>query len=400
MTETQSRTDDAVPESARTTFREIRQQPEVWRETAQVVREHRPQLTEFLRPLLERPELRVVFTGAGTSAFTGGVVAPTIARATGRRVEAIATTDLVSNPRHYLAEDVPTLLVSFARSGNSPESVATTQLADALVTDSYHLVITCNADGELAHELARNPRAFVLTLPERTHDVGFAMTSSFTSMLLAALLVFLGDADAVIGRVADAAETVLEGRWAQVAGRANGDTRRLVYLGSGPLAALAQESALKLLELTAGRTISYHDSSLGFRHGPKAVLDDTTLAVVFVSGDPYTRSYDLDILGELRAALGPERVLAVSPVALDGVDGLDDAIVFADLEDVDDGFLSAAFVVVAQILAFSFALAVGTTPDNPFPGGAVNRVVKGVRIHPLGDEGGAGGAGAADAAQS
>jgi tagatose-6-phosphate ketose/aldose isomerase len=158
-----------------------------------------------------------------------------------------------------------------------------------------------------------------------------------------------------------------------------------VYLGSGPLAALAQESALKLLELTAGGVVSYHDSPLGFRHGPKSVLNDETLAVVFLSADPYTRGYDLDIVGELRAALDPSRVLAVAADAPDDVD----ALILPGLTGVDDGFLAVGYVVVAQILALSFALGVGTTPDNPFPGGSVNRVVQGVRIHDLATAGAA-----------
>jgi tagatose-6-phosphate ketose/aldose isomerase len=142
---------------------------------------------------------------------------------------------------------------------------------------------------------------------------------------------------------------------------------------------LAQESALKLLELTAGSIVSYHDSALGFRHGPKAVLDDETLAVVFLSADPYTRSYDLDIVRELRDALEPSRVLTVSATAQEDVE----ALVPPGLQGIDDGFLAVVYVVVAQILALSFALEVGTTPDNPFPGGSVNRVVQGVRIHEL-----------------
>lgn len=389
MTETDARTDGAertaaVPAGAEATFREIRQQPEVWRESARLVREHRARIDAFLAPLLAREKLRIIFTGAGTSAFTGDVVAPTIAKATGRRVDSVATTDLVSNPRHYLAEDVPTLLVSFARSGNSPESVATTHLAEEILGEVHHFVITCNTDGELAHEQDENQRALVLRLPPRTNDEGFAMTSSFTSMLLTALLVFLGDvlgdAEELVERLAADAQSVID-RWTAIAGRASSEIKRVVYLGSGPLAALAEESALKLLELSAGRTVGFHDSALGFRHGPKAVLDSQTLAVVFLSADPYTRRYDLDILAELRAALGDERVIAVASGELDEPG----AVRLAGLADVDDGFLAPVFVIVAQILAVSFALAVGATPDNPFPGGAVNRVVKGVRIHSLDD---------------
>jgi tagatose-6-phosphate ketose/aldose isomerase len=150
-----------------------------------------------------------------------------------------------------------------------------------------------------------------------------------------------------------------------------------VYLGSGAFTPLAQEAALKLLELTAGQIVSFHDSPLGFRHGPKAILNDETLAVVFVSADPYTRRYDLDIVTELKRALRDEQVLVVT-----AGDGAGQNIVHLDgLEELDDGFGAVAAIVPAQILALSCALEVGTTPDNPFPNGDVNRVVRGVRIH-------------------
>ncbi|WIB64673.1 SIS domain-containing protein [Curtobacterium sp. MCBD17_040] len=386
MTETNPDIDvDLAAAGATATFREIRQQPDVWLEAASIVQGRRADLDAFLAPLLAHDDLRIVFTGAGTSAFAGGVVAPTVARATGRRVESIATTDIVSNPRHYLAEDVPTLLVSFARSGNSPESVAATRLTDQVLGDASHLVITCNAGGALAQEHQERPDSFVLLMPQRSDDAGFAMTSSFTSMMLSALLAFLGDAPETVAALSSAANQVIGEDWDSIKGLAQDGLRRLVYLGSGPLAALAQESALKTLELTAGGVVSYHDSSLGFRHGPKAVLDAETLVVVYISNDPYTRSYDLDIVAELRTAIGASRVLSV---ATDGVG--EGAIVLEGLRGTDDGYLAIAYILVAQILALSFALRVGTTPDNPFPGGDVNRVVQGVHIHELEDSAGDG----------
>ena len=374
--------DKAEASGAAATYREIRQQPEVWAEAASIVGHRRAEIDAFLSPLLEHKDLRIIFTGAGTSAFAGGVVAPTVAHATGRRVESIATTDLVSNPRHYLSEDVPTLLVSFARSGNSPESVAATRLADQLLDRAHHLIITCNEDGALAKEHQQRDTSLVLLMPARSDDAGFAMTSSFTCMMLSALLTFLGEAPDTINALATAAKRLIDDDWGRIERAAEEGVRRLVYLGSGPLSALAQESALKSLELTAGRIVSYHESSLGFRHGPKAVLDDETLVVVYISNNPYTRSYDLDIVSELREAVGRERVLSV---ASDHAVGEDGVVILEGLAGADDGYLSVAFVVVAQILALSFALRVGTTPDNPFPGGSVNRVVQGVRIHDLDD---------------
>jgi tagatose-6-phosphate ketose/aldose isomerase len=365
---------------AEATIREISQQPDVWRETAAIVERERPSVEAFLAPLLARDDLRIVLTGAGTSAFAGGVAAPALARLLGRRFDAVATTDIVSNPRDQFAEDVPTLLVSFARSGNSPESVAATRLADEVLSEVSHLVITCDPSGGLYREHQDRGGSLVVLMAPRSNDEGFAMTSSFTSMLLAALLIFGGENPAAVEALATAAESVLAEQWDRLERLAEQDYRRIVYLGSGPLAALAREAALKLLELTAGAVVSYHDSPLGFRHGPKSVLDDSTLVVTFVSSDPYTRNYDLDMLDELRA-LAPDRVLAVaarrpeegSAVVLDGV------------EDLGDAFLAVAYIMVAQILALSFALRAGTTPDNPFPSGSVNRVVKGVRIHPLGE---------------
>jgi putative AgaS family sugar isomerase len=371
--------EDAAARGAEATHREIRQQPAVWHEAAEIVHQRRAELDAFLTPLLDRRDLRIVLAGAGTSAFAGGVVAQTLARSLRRRVDSVATTDLVSNPKHHLAEDLPTLLVSFARSGNSPESVAATRLADEVLSDVHHLVITCDPSGALALEHEHDADSLVLAMPARSNDAGFAMTSSFTSMVLSALLVFLGDAPETVAALAAAAEAVFDDEWARIAQLADAGVKRLVFLGSGPLASLAQESALKLLELTAGSIVSYHDSALGFRHGPKAVLDAETLAVVFLSTDPYTRNYDLDIVRELRGALEPARVLTVAAGAVEGVE----ALVLPGLDGIDDGYLAVAYVVVAQILALSFALNVGTTPDNPFPGGDVNRVVQGVRIHSL-----------------
>ena len=172
------------------TAREIAQQPDLWLQVAQLVRAQHSNLDGFLAPLLANPALRVVLTGAGTSAFIGDCLAPALALHLGRRVDAVATTDLVTGPQLRLQSDTPTLLVSFARSGNSPESVAAVDLVEQLVHESHHLIVTCNADGALAACTQRLRNARVVVLPDATNDRGFAMTSSFSSMLLAAALAF------------------------------------------------------------------------------------------------------------------------------------------------------------------------------------------------------------------
>ena len=373
------------------TAREIAQQPDVWREAAASIADRRADIDAFLAPLLARPELRIVLTGAGTSAFVGDIAAPALTQLLGRRVDAVATTDIVSNPRQYLGEDLPTLLVSFARSGNSPESVAATALADEVLTDVHHLIVTCDAGGALFAQHRDRENSAIVLMPTRANDQGFAMTSSFTSMLLSSLLIFGGENDAAVAALGRAVDGILADRQDDIRQRAGDAYERVIYLGSGALSGLARESALKLLELTAGRVVTYHDSALGFRHGPKAVLNDRTLALVYVSSDPYTREYDRDIVAELRSALTADHVIAISSEDLPQDEG--HTWVLGDLADLGDGFLAVAYVVIAQLLGLSFSLELGLTPDNPFPNGSVNRVVEGVTIHPLSSAGDAASAG-------
>lgn len=361
------------------TAAEITQQPQAWREAAEIIDARRAEIDAFLAPLTAKAGLRIVFTGAGTSAFAGGVVAPTVARSTGLRAEHIATTDIVSNPRHCFAEDVPTLLVSFARSGDSPESLAATRLASEMVSDVRHLVITCNEEGELGRVHSRDPRSFVLTMPPRTNDQGFAMTSSFTTMVLSALLVFIPALRSHVELFSDVAEDLVSRRWQEVAGLAAPGTERLVFLGSGPLRALAQEGALKTLELTAGGIAAFYDSSLGFRHGPKAVLNEKTLVVLFESNDEYTEEYDRDIFTEVASAVSAQRVILVGAGAARAEKG----VALPRIGGIDDGGAAIVYAIVAQILALTFSVQRGVTSDNPFPNGSVNRVVQGVSIHAL-----------------
>lgn len=385
--------DQFEQEGAGHTAREIAQQPTVWRKTGEKVRSYREEADAFLRPLLEKQDLRVVLTGAGTSAFVGEILAPALSRKLERRVDAVATTDLVSNPNEYFAEDRPTLLVSFARSGNSPESIAATELADQCLSECHHLVFTCDSTGRLYKDHSGADRSLSLLMPEATNDQGFAMTSSFTSMILSAWLI-LGNSEPedLVERLASAAEGLLSARSENIQGLASSGYERVIYLGSGSLKGLAHESALKMLELTAGAIVTSFESPMGFRHGPKSILNERTLTIVYVSEDPYTQRYDLDLLSELQQSMQPSSLIAVtaSPdvVTGSGSVALDEHNVWGleDLKGVEDPALAIPFVLVAQLLGLYSSLALGLAPDNPFPDKKVNRVVEGVTIYPLQSE--------------
>ena len=368
------------------TAREIAQQPEVWRTVHALVQSQRAAIDAFLQPLLALPDLRIVLTGAGSSAFIGQCLAPALLQQLGAkpglRVEAIATTDIVSNPAQCLQPGVPTLLVSFARSGNSPESLAAGELADATVGECHHLAVTCAADGTLARRLGGRDRAHVLLLPDETHDRAFAMTSSFTGMLLAAAWAF-GLALPSAQTLGDAARQLLATEAARLDALNAQPFERVVVLGSNGLQGLAKEAALKVLELSDGRLVALADSPLGFRHGPKTVLNDRTLVLIVLSNDSYTRRYDLDLLRELRRQ-GRGRIVALSTSALNAEDALAADDVLLDLPvNAPDLALAPVALVFAQCLALLASLKLGITPDNPSASGTVTRVVSGVIIHPL-----------------
>ncbi len=371
------------------TTREIHQQPAVWNELITDFFKEQESFKSFLTAIYEKhDQVRVILTGAGTSAFVGDTLVPELSRQNKGNVqfESIATTNIVSNPTEYLFKDTPTILVSFARSGNSPESVATVSLGQEIVDDFYQVVITCNKDGLLAKNIKDDPNSITMLMPEKANDQSLAMTSSFTAMIIAAYALFTDNSftKAVADQVIASAESLIEKLGDTVDDILGFDFERIVYLGSGLLSQLSHEAALKMLELSGGQVVAIHESSLGFRHGPKSILNDKSAVVLFVSQDPYTRKYDIDILRELAAAKSGMKIIALTENEDAEVEGLADWVVTvnAGTESLSNDFnLALLYVIFAQTLALKKSIQLGITPDNPSPDGAISRVVKGVTIY-------------------
>ena len=363
------------------TAREIEQQPRMLEQTHALVAGLHAQIRAFAGPILEDPAARVILTGAGSSSYIGQCVAPLLDRRLAARVDAVPTTDIVCAPHLYLEPPQPLLLVSFGRSGNSPESLAAVELAEALVHDVRHLAIVCNAEGALGKSAVA--RSMTVLLPAQTHDRGFAMTSSFSCMVYAVVAALLpaGSMDGRIGAIAEATARVIDQSLPALRELAQGRYERVAWLGSGVLQGLAREAALKLGELTNGAVATCFESPLGFRHGPKTFVNERTLVLVFVSNDPLTRRYDQDLIDELRRDGCAGRVVEVTarPRPEAGADHLP----VAAMADADDLDLLWPYVAVAQVFAFLTARALQVSVDNPNPAGVVNRVVQGVRLYAL-----------------
>ena len=372
------------------TAKEIIQQPDTWRESVKNLIKNKIEIKSFIDYFLSKKEFRIILTGAGTSAFAGEVCEPYLTSLLNKRVEAIATTDLVASPKSYFIKDIPTLLVSFARSGNSPESVHAVNLATQLVDDLYQIVITCNENGKLAKNTVNDEKSLLLLMPPQTNDLGFAMTSSFTTMVLNAMAVFnidnIENFSSDVDKLSNSVNDFIENNIEKVTSLANEDFERIVYLGSSTSKGIARESALKVLELTAGKVNASYDTPLGFRHGPKSVVDDKTVSVIYISNDEYTRKYDLDLAKEMLAHKKNDKVVIVGDNIEEDI--LNKADYVFNVENINytvenEVLLPLQQIIFGQMLSFLKSVNLGITPDNPCPTGEVNRVVQGVILHEL-----------------
>ena len=372
------------------TAKEIIQQPDTWRESVKNLIKNKIEIKSFIDSFLSKKEFRIILTGAGTSAFAGEVCEPYLTSLLNKRVEAIATTDLVASPKSYFIKDIPTLLVSFARSGNSPESVHAVNLATQLVDDLYQVVITCNENGKLAKNTVNDEKSLLLLMPPQTNDLGFAMTSSFTTMVLNAMAVFnidnIENFSSDVDKLSNSVNDFIENNIERVTSLVNEDFERIVYLGSSTSKGIARESALKVLELTAGKVNASYDTPLGFRHGPKSVVDDETVSVIYISNDEYTRQYDLDLAKEMLAHKKNDKVVIVGDNIEEDI--LNKADYVFNVENINytvenEVLLPLQQIIFGQMLSFLRSVNLGITPDNPCPTGEVNRVVQGVILHEL-----------------
>ncbi|PID66288.1 MAG: sugar isomerase [Gammaproteobacteria bacterium] len=373
---------------ANDTIREIAQQPLCWKQIPALLDKQNPALYRLIAEQLDHRDAVITFCGAGTSAYIGQILAATVQRFAKARVRAVATTDIVSRPDNYFSADSQGIVFAFGRSGNSPESIDTAEKVTQLAPNVEQINVTCNPNGELS----QRQDGHVCLMPPPTHDSSFVMTSSFSTMLLFTYRLIAraaGQPSADLGPVIDCAE-----RWCRqllihpAIASATGASR-LVYLGSNTLYGAAREAALKALEMTAGQVVTLAETSLGFRHGPKSIVDNHTTVCLFVSNNAYTQRFDRDMVIELLenhqakqiVAVANQKVCAELSAKYPDNELLHFITLPGNLDNVDDVLLAPLFVLVSQIIALSLAIRHDISPDNPCPTGEVNRVVQGVTLY-------------------
>ena len=379
--------EELIKRKAIDTAREIAQQPLTWLKTVQQIKNEKENIARFLDEIGQPGDYDIVFIGAGTSEFVGNSLFPHINKLTHTKARSVASTDMVTAVADYLEKDRPTLLVSFGRSGNSPESVGAVSAGEEYLNHPHQLFITCNANGALAKSVSQLKHAYSIQLTPETNDLSFAMTSSFTNMMLAACLVFdLKHLDTLEKQVSDVVASVtniVTNQVVDIRSMVKGfPFERIVYLGSNELKGIAQESALKMLELTAGEVVTMYDSPMGFRHGPKSIINDRTLSVILLSDDPFTRRYEMDLVHEISAQRKGNRLLVVTNMTEDNIESYADYVIhLGGAGKLPTILLGLEMITVSQSIAFFRSYDMGITTDNPCPTGEVNRVVTGVTIY-------------------
>lgn len=382
---------DKVERGLEHTPREIWQQPGAWRQTYERCRERRDDLAQLLRDAgvgrgtTASPTVYLV--GAGTSDYVGRALAPFLRRRWGCDAWPVPSTALLTDFDEYHFAGRDYLWISFSRSGDSPEGVAMLERALQRHRAIRHIVITCNGKGQMAELSAlHSGRALALVLDDAVNDRGLAMTSSFSNMLLAGQCVGhleeLARFGETVAQMAETGNQFLPAAAEVAAAVADLGCTRSCFVGSGALRAVADESALKVVELTAGKVTTLAESPLGLRHGPMSSVDAQTLFVAYLSSEARRRGYELDLLREIaRKQLGRVRVV-VTVQGIDDVSPLTDYCLSLDCPaDFLDLHRPILDVMLGQLIGLFSSMRCGLKPDQPSPNGAITRVVQPIKLY-------------------
>jgi tagatose-6-phosphate ketose/aldose isomerase len=373
------------------TPREIWQQPDTWGLTYRLCAGHTAELNDVLRRAgigrgsTSSPTVYLV--GAGTSDYTGRALAPLLRRRWGCDVWALPSTTLLTDFEEFHRAGREYLWISFSRSGESPEGVALLERALDRHSHVRHLVITCNAQGPMAQLCSRHPdRAFALVLDEAVNDRGLAMTSSFTNMVLAgqcaAHLDDLAQFGEVVSQIADAGRKFVTAAAETAAEVTTLGCARACFVGSGALRAVADECALKVVELSAGKVATLAETPLGLRHGPMSSVDGQTLFTAFLSSEPRRRGYELDLLREIdRKRLGRVRLAVTASNSRDVADLADYCLSLGLAANFEDQHRPVLDVMLGQLLGLFASMRCGLKPDQPSPSGTITRVVQPIQLY-------------------
>jgi tagatose-6-phosphate ketose/aldose isomerase len=368
---------------------EIAHQPDTWGKTFELFCSQRASIQNFLASAglsgTRTPEVIVYLVGAGTSDYTGRAISYLLRKNWQCEVIAVPSTDLLTQMDQMILAGRKYLWISFSRSGDSSEGVAVLEKARTRYPDIYHIVISCNANGRMLKGGAGDPKSLGICMIDGANDRGLAMTSSFSNMVIfGQCMAHVNNIDAyepVLRKLVAGGKSLLPRAADCAASVAKQGYTKACFVGSGPLREVAKESALKVLEMTAGKTLTMTESALGLRHGPMAALDDQSLFVCFLSGDERVQGYERDLLREIGTKKIARRRVVVGGGELVTDSYAEDYLAPAGITGIADEYRAPVDVMFGQLLGLFSSIQWKLMPDSPSPGGVITRVVEKVNIY-------------------
>lgn len=335
-------------------YQEILDQPETWKLIAKRFKEKEQSIKEFLND-----KDTFIFSGCG-SGHNASVYSKNISDFFLEK----ACYDYQSSEINFYAKEIykkgnnkNTATFLFSRSGDTTEVIgALEQIKKNKLSSTFG--ITCYEDSFLYR---KSDYSFSLI---DANEKAVTTTKSLTSMDLLSILIFnslskSNNLTESITKLPAFGKKVIENF--EELGKIIGETEkinRFFILSNMPNFGIARESKLKLLEMT----LSWADcfNTLDFRHGPKAVVDENSLIVVFLSDRAL--DYELSIAKEMKK-LGGNLLIFGDMVPKEFYELTENIV---DLgENINEWIRGILFLPVIQLLCYYKAIKKGLDPDNP-----------------------------------
>ena len=259
-----------------------------------------------------------------------------------------------------------TLFVTLSQSGETADTLAA--LRSAKQAGYLSTLTICNvAESSMVRE------SELVLLTRAGPEIGVASTKAFTTQLTAVGLLVVALARRMVLDAAREGELVMQllklpglvektlqlDASIRVLAETFADKRHALFLGRGPLHAVAMEGALKLKEISYIHAEAYAAAEL--KHGPLALVDEDMPVVAVAPNNELLEKLKSN-LQEVRARGGQLFVFADPQTGLQSGDGV---TVIPMPVKVTELQAPVIFAVPMQLLAYHVAVLKGTDVDQP-----------------------------------
>ncbi len=333
------------------TIVEIRNQYEALEKTLDLFESKRDALSSAWKEASPRA---LVFLGCGSSFMVSCSLRDAAGAMTDLPVYAFAAGDLWLNHTRYRRQLSGALVVAVSRSGRTSEIL---HAVDALESDGVNFTL-CSLVAAVETPLGQRS-AISVEIPW-AFDESVCQTRSVSNLYaagLSLLAAFTGDETlpAQLRRLAAEGPAYLQKAEPFMARIAKEDWNKALVLADGVSAGLATEGALAFQEISQLPGVQHH--VLDVRHGPIVLVDEKTLALVYLypDGQPQQEALIRDL--QKKGA----KILIYSNLPRE-IPGTESICLGAE---VGEAAGAIAFLNLCQLAAYEKSMETGSDPDAP-----------------------------------